>query len=172
MSKFSYLVFVLIAIFTVGCTSVASVDDGNSWRNLSLRNVQNGNEFTISEFSGRPVLIETFAVWCPTCLRQQKEIERMQEIDPYDTVHVAIDIDSNSNEEKIQEFVAEHGFDWLYAISTEAYTMSLVDEFGVKVANAPLAPVILVCGDGRAHMLPTGVKLAEELVEDIGAMCA
>ncbi|MFB6351225.1 MAG: SDR family NAD(P)-dependent oxidoreductase, partial [Bradymonadaceae bacterium] len=38
-----------------------------SWRTVDLTDVRTGEAFTISQFEGRPVLLEFFAVWCPKC---------------------------------------------------------------------------------------------------------
>ncbi|PIN92559.1 hypothetical protein COU56_04225, partial [Candidatus Pacearchaeota archaeon CG10_big_fil_rev_8_21_14_0_10_31_9] len=37
------------------------------WMNTELNDISTGETFKISDFEGKPVLLESFAVWCPTC---------------------------------------------------------------------------------------------------------
>lgn len=39
-----------------------------------LTDVNTGETFTPLDFTGNPVLLESFAVWCPVCLSQQRHI--------------------------------------------------------------------------------------------------
>ncbi|MFQ5532130.1 MAG: peroxiredoxin family protein, partial [Candidatus Nanoarchaeia archaeon] len=48
-----------------------------TWRNLELKDVNSGKIFKISDLSDKPILMESFAVWCPTCTRQQREINEL-----------------------------------------------------------------------------------------------
>ncbi|WP_157196632.1 TlpA family protein disulfide reductase [Methanococcoides burtonii] len=40
-----------------------------------------GDTFKISDFEGQTIILETFAVWCPTCLQQQKKMEKLAGIE-------------------------------------------------------------------------------------------
>ncbi|PIO07358.1 hypothetical protein COU59_03365, partial [Candidatus Pacearchaeota archaeon CG10_big_fil_rev_8_21_14_0_10_34_12] len=41
-----------------------------SWMNTELKDIRTGETFKTSDFEGKPVLLESFAVWCPTCTKQ------------------------------------------------------------------------------------------------------
>ena len=56
-------------------SSATSNDEGLPWMNTELKDVRIGETFKISDFRGEPVLVESFAVWCPTCTKQQNEIK-------------------------------------------------------------------------------------------------
>jgi len=62
------------------------------------------------------LFVETFAVWCSNCLRQQKTMIDFHEANP-DATTVAVDIDPNEDEPKVQDHAEKHGFDWRYADS-------------------------------------------------------
>jgi hypothetical protein len=51
-----------------------------AWFGASLKDVRSGASFTINDFQGKVVLVETMAVWCPTCFRQQQEIKALHEL--------------------------------------------------------------------------------------------
>jgi thiol-disulfide isomerase/thioredoxin len=48
----------------------------SAWMDIvELTDVATGQTFKLSDFKGKPVLLESFAVWCPTCLRQQETLQ-------------------------------------------------------------------------------------------------
>ena len=46
------------------------------WAQVELIDAVSGEVFRIADYAGKPILVESFAVWCSTCLRQQKEMAR------------------------------------------------------------------------------------------------
>lgn len=144
--------------------------DGD-WRTATLTDVRSGEEFTVDDLaSDRPVLLETFAVWCSTCLRQQKQLRAYHESVGDDVVSVSLDVDPNEDAPKVRRHLEEHGFDWRYAVAPSEVTQSLVDQFGQSIAHPPSAPVVLVCPDG-SRRLPDGVKSADALRQQVADGC-
>ena len=141
------------------------------WLEADLRDISTGETFSISEFRGTPVLVESFAVWCPICTRQQQESKKVKESGA-DVVSVAINTDQNEDEKKVLDHIERHGFDWHYAVASAQVTDSLIDEFGLGIVTAPQAPMILVCGDQTVHRLRNGVKPADELIRSAEDLCA
>jgi thiol-disulfide isomerase/thioredoxin len=138
------------------------------WRTAEFSDVRTGERFSIADLQDRPILLESFAVWCPTCLKQQKEIEKLHDIIGDEAVSISLDTDPNEDEAKVLEFLDENGFSWYYAVSPREVTQSLIDEFGVTVVNAPSAPVVLICGD-QHEFLSSGVKTVDDLQAAIGS---
>lgn len=137
------------------------------WQDVQLTDVNTGKTFKISDFSDKPVLIESFAVWCPTCTKQQNIMKKFHQ-DVGDTVvSVSLDTDPNEDVDKVKSHTIKHGFDWKYAVSPKELTQNLIDEFSVNVVNAPAAPIVLVCPDGKAKLLAKGVKSVEDLKEAV-----
>ena len=142
------------------------------WMDIELTDVTTGETFKISDFKGQPILLESFAVWCPTCSEQQRQIKKIRETGDDDTVHISLDTDPNEDEDRVREHVEFNRFDWYYAVSPIELTRALIDEFGVVVVNAPRAPVILICEDQSARLLEKGgVKNADELLAEIERGC-
>ncbi len=156
--KFVFLLLGVVLLF--GCTIQADTVS-KDWKNVELKNVNTGEMFKISDFDG-PVLLESFAVWCPTCTKQQKEIKKYHETTDDLVFSVSLDTDPNEDETKVKEHAEKHGFDWYYAVSPNELTQALIDEFGIGFVNAPSVPVVLIC-NGEARLLDGGVKTAEEL---------
>jgi thiol-disulfide isomerase/thioredoxin len=144
--------------------------DGD-WRSATFTDVRSDETFSIDSLaSERPVLLETFAVWCSTCLRQQKQLRALHEQVGDDVVSVALDVDPNEDAQKVRNHLEKHGFDWRYAVAPAEVTQSLIDQFGQSIAHPPSAPVVLVCADG-SRRLKDGVKSAETLEQQVADGC-
>ena len=50
-----------------------------AWFDTSLKDVRSGEAFTINDFKGKVVLVETMAVWCTTCFQEQGQIQSLHE---------------------------------------------------------------------------------------------
>ena len=142
-----------------------------AWMDAELTDVASGDTFRISDFKGKPVLLENFAVWCPVCTRQQQESKKLEQSLGDSIVSVSLDSDQNEDEARIREHIERNGFDWYYAVAPAAVTNSLIDDFGVSFVNVPLAPMVVICGDQTTHRLRNGVKSADELGNSITELC-
>ena len=142
-------------------TDSATVSEKIDWRTSALTDVRTQQVFTISQFD-KPILLESFAVWCPTCTKQQTEIKLLHEELGDSFVSISLDTDPNEDKAKVLDHIQRNQFNWYYAISPRELTESLIDEFGINFVNAPQAPVVLIC-NGNAKKLPNGVKTVSEL---------
>ncbi len=166
------LSLIVLLIFLAGCGGYVveiptdEVEPANDWKDVELTDINTGNTFKVSDFKGKTVLLESFAVWCPTCLRQQKEMKKLP-----DLVHISLDTDPNEDEAKVKSHIERNDLDWYFAISPETMTQALIDEYGLGIVNAPSAPVILICEDQSTRFLKSGVKSAEELQKEVEVGC-
>jgi len=139
----------------------------SEWKNVQLEDANTGEEFTVSELE-RPLLVETFAVWCSTCTNQQKEIKELKK--DLNVTSVSLNVDSNEDKEQIRDHTERYGFDWIYAISPVELTTMLREQYGNSIATPSLAPVILVC-ENETRRLQDGVKTASTLQKEIEEGC-
>ncbi|WP_255336205.1 TlpA disulfide reductase family protein [Methanosarcina sp. KYL-1] len=141
------------------------------WMDYELADARTGETFMVSDFRGKPVLLETFAVWCPTCLKQQ-EAKKMFEDKGDEVVHISLDVDPNENAEIVRNHMESNGFEWYSSVAPPEMTRELINEFGITVINAPSASVVLVCEDQSARLLEmNGVKPVSLLEEEIEKGC-
>ena len=136
-----------------------------------LTDARTGQTFKISDFKGKPALLESFAVWCPVCTQQQKKIKELHEELGDVFVSISLDTDPNEDAAKVKEAAEERGFDWYFVVSPVELTQALIDQFGVSVVDAPAAPVILVCENGSARLLKRGIKSVQDLKGEITKGC-
>jgi len=152
-------------------TPAPSPANAPTWMEIELTDVAKGETFKISDFEGKPILLESFAVWCPTCLAQQKEMKKVQQIEGENIIHISLDTDPNEDEAKVREHIERNELDWYFAVSPVELTQALIDEFGLNVVSAPRAPVVLICEDQSTRFLRSGVKTAEELISEVEEGC-
>lgn len=142
-----------------------------AWMDIELIDVATGQKFSISDFKGRTILLESFAVWCPICLAQQKEIKKLLETKGEAIVHISLDTDPNEDAARVKEHIENNDLGWYFAVSPQELTNALIDEFGLRVVSAPTAPVVLICPDQSARFLGSGVKSADKLLAEIDKDC-
>jgi thiol-disulfide isomerase/thioredoxin len=90
-----------------------------AWFGATLSDASTGNTFTINDFKGKVVLVETMAQWCPNCKQQQTQVKALHELLGMnkDLVSLGLDIDPNENLLDLKNYVTSNGFDWLYAVA-------------------------------------------------------
>jgi hypothetical protein len=162
------IIMLLIVLFLIsaGCTETPGPGinaSGDPLTRIELTDVETGTPFSLSSFPDNPVLIQTFTITCPVCMQQQKEITRLHDSGTVPFVMVGLDIDPNGNAAALLSYTKRMGYYGLYAQSPPEMTRLLVDRFGTGILAPSQAPLILLCPDGSATMLPPGVKTADEL---------
>ena len=145
-----------------------------AWASIELKDVNTQETFRVSDFTDRPLLIESFAVWCPTCTRQQREVKELHEEIGDSVISISVDTDPNEDEARVLQHTEDNGFDWRYVVSPVPFTQALIDQFGIGIVNAPRAPMLLVCNqDGQqlTRQLDSGVKSVSELKQELAQGC-
>lgn len=140
-----------------------------SWYTAALTNVNTGENFTIDDYKGKVILVETMAQWCSNCKKQQAEVKILLEKlgMPADLVVVVLDIDPNGSNEALKSYAANNGYDWVYAISPEAVSREISNLYGAQFTNPPSTPMLVIDRKGEAHPLPFGIKSADDLMKAI-----
>lgn len=178
------IVIVLVLIFTLGNndqqkglqnqttekTDNFDLDNAHekSWAKTTLTNVQNNKKFSISQYKDKkPVLLESFAVWCPTCTKQQNEIKKLHEEIGSKVESISLNTDPSEDAQKVKSHAENNRFTWKYSIAPSNMTNKLIEDFTQNFVNAPQSPIALICPDGRAKLLERGVKTSSELKEKI-----
>ncbi len=141
-----------------------------AWFASSLKDVRTGNSFTLNDFKGKVVLVETMAVWCTTCYQQQTQIKALHDSLGMraDFISVSLDIDPNEDAATLTKYTQQNsGFDWRYAVAGPDIARQIGKDFGDQFLNPPSAPVFVIDRHGVAHPLPFGVKSADDLMKAI-----
>ena len=135
------------------------------WFSIKMTDVRTGETFTINDFSGKVVLIQTIAQWCPNCLFQQGETRKMakQLGNPEDLILLSLDVDLHEDEASLKKYTEDFGFEWRFAVASLEVGRALGNLYNAEYLNPPLEPMLLIDRQGKAYQLPYGLKEADKL---------
>jgi len=130
------------------------------WFSMELTDVQTGETFTMNNYAGKVVLLETMAMWCPNCVVQAYEVRKLHEIlgYPEDLISVSLDIDVNEDAASLKEYVSGYGFEWHFAVAPLLVARALGNLYSAQYLNPPLSPMLLIDREGNVHQLEYGKK--------------
>jgi len=139
------------------------------WFSVELTDAQTDQTFTMNDYAGKVVLVETMAIWCPNCLVQANEIRDLHHLlgNPDDLVSVSLDVDLNEDRASLKEYVGEYGFDWHFAVAPLEVARALGNLYSAEYLNPPLNPMLIIDRDGNVHTLEYGKKSAETLQKSV-----
>jgi thiol-disulfide isomerase/thioredoxin len=138
------------------------------WFGMEMTDVLTGESFTINDFAGKVVLLETMAIWCPTCRRQADEVARLHDLlgDPDDLVSVSLDVDMGEDDAMLKDYVQTLGYDWPFAVAPLLVARALGNLYSAQYLNPPVSPMLIIDREGNVLGLPFGgVKSAEALAQ-------
>src|SRR5712691_7877737 len=89
------------------------------WFNIEMTDVKTGKTFAMNDYAGKVVLLETMAIWCPSCVIEATQVKKLREAlgNPEDLISVTLDVDSHEDEATLKEFVSSYRFDWQFAVA-------------------------------------------------------
>jgi thiol-disulfide isomerase/thioredoxin len=141
----------------------ASVTPG--WFTMEMTDVQTGKTFSMSDYAGKVVLLETMAIWCPTCVIQQTQVGKLHEAlgNPEDLISVTLDVDSHEDEVALKEYASSYRFGWHFAVAPLLVERALGNLYSAEYLNPPLSPMLIIDRTGNVHQLDYGIKDAKAL---------
>lgn len=158
------LALCLIAVlFAAGCTtsdtrnqtisksntslsSAKEMGNESSWMTVPITDVMTGKQTSIIELAdeGKPVIIHSFAVWCPACSIQLRETAKLLKENPGAYTVLGIDLDSRENTEMIKSHVEKNQFVGMYIAAPEDLTRGLIQTVGPRVVQS-LPQTLIIC---------------------------
>jgi thiol-disulfide isomerase/thioredoxin len=134
------------------------------WATLELTNAATGETFTLADFAGQTVLVETMATWCTNCRRQLGyATAAMAELDD-SVVFIALSLEPNMTDAQLAAYAEREGFTMTFAVITAELLQGLVTTFGRSITSPPSTPHFVLWPDGTHSELFTGFKQPDALV--------
>ncbi len=146
-------------------TATAVVTAMPDWFSMELTDVQTGKTFTMNDYAGKVVLLETMAIWCPNCLIQAGAVQKLHEVmgNPEDLISVSLDVDPHEDSALLKEYASQYGLDWHLAVAPLLVERALGNLYSAEYLNPPLSPMLIIDRDGGVHQLEYGIKDVEKL---------
>jgi peroxiredoxin len=132
---------------------------------MELTDAQTGATFTMNDYAGKVILLETMAMWCPNCIVQANEVRKLHEAlgNPDDLISVSLDVDINEESDALGEYAGSYGFDWHFAVAPLEVARELGNLYTAQYLNPPISPMLVIDRDGNVHHLEYGFKDVEVL---------
>jgi len=152
--------------------AVEPSDPGLAWTKLTMTDAVTGEQFSIDELAkqGKPVMLHTFAVWCPACAMQLRETERLLAANPDAFTLVGIDLDPNENQDMVKRHIEKNNLPGRYASAPKELTRGLVGTFGTGFA-LELPQTVIVCSRTVNH-LGSGLFREQTLKSALSQVCS
>ncbi len=128
----------VIFLVVIGFYSFAQTSAGSSakplqitnsnWKSAPLTNAATGQSFTLSQYSGKIIVLQFMAIYCQYCLAEGHQLVSVQQSLSGNSqaagqvVIVSVDVDPNENLDQLQSYVRQNNFGapssnpaWIYA---------------------------------------------------------
>ena len=150
-------------------TAQATSTTSPSWLSHVFTDAATGGKFTIDDFKGKVILVETLAMWCTNCHAQQEQVMKLHELLGIrnDFISIGIDIDTNEKLNDLKAYIASNGFDWTYSIASPGVAREIGQLYGAEFLNPPSTPMLIIDQQGTVHLLPFGIKSANDLQKSL-----
>ncbi|WP_455476173.1 TlpA disulfide reductase family protein [Bartonella sp. B17] len=127
-------------------THMQFTDTSHDMRQLSFKDIQ-GKDHRLAEFTGKPMLINLWAIWCGPCRKEMPELAQLKrEMGGKNFDVIAINVDKVASSEKIQQFLHDiHASDLIYYRDE---TMNIFKNAGKKFPALGLPVTFLVDKNG------------------------
>jgi hypothetical protein len=166
----AFVILGITGLFIAACSTFAPIMQPTAtattmppaWFGIKMTDVRTGQTFSISDFAGKVVLIETIAWSCYTCQEQQDQVKEMRRLlgNPKDLISVSLDVASNENEAELKDYAAKLGYDWYFAVAPLEVVRALGNLYSAEYLNYPLSPMLIIDRQGSVYGLPYGFKPA------------
>jgi thiol-disulfide isomerase/thioredoxin len=138
------------------------------WATAMLTDVTSGQPFTIADFAGRTVFIESMAIWCTNCRAQQGRFtDALAQLDPDRVAYVVLTVDPSESADDLARYKQSREFAGVYAVAGRDVSAALKDEFGANVLNPPSVPLIRISPAGEITF-GTGGESVDTIVAAVG----
>jgi thiol-disulfide isomerase/thioredoxin len=112
----------ILCFLMVGLVSLPEVIGVEKAHEFTLVDTE-GREFSLSDFRGKYVLLDFFAIWCKPCELSLPHLKELKHQLGTNIVIISIDIDVEETLQQVIDYKQAHGMDWIVARDTEYLSM-------------------------------------------------
>ena len=87
----------------------------------------NGGETSLSDFSGKPVMLNFWATWCPPCREEMPYLQQIHEQRSADVVVLTVNMAENPGD--VEEFIREFGLSFPVLLDSNG---DVAQQYGVR----------------------------------------
>ncbi len=146
----------------------AMADDGAAGvLDIELTDVD-GVAFKLSDFAGTPVVVETFATWCPNCRAQLANNQEAAASAGTDAVFIALSTETDIDPAEVVAYATENGFTNIrFGVLSPEGLAAFNDQFGGTAINPPSTPHWIIDANGAIGDMETGEESAADILTSL-----
>lgn len=156
--------------------STAGSDDAferPEWQTITLTEVNSGEDLSVADLEGCPVIFEPMATWCINCFQQLTNVAGAVELlDPDTFAVVVVSVEVGLENDMLREYAEQSDFDFYFVVASAEMLRAIDAEFGRSALNPPATPHVYIAPDGTFSDLHTGGESPEDIVEQVEALTA
>ena len=135
------------------------------WLDQPLHNVKNGESFSLRDLQGKVVLVNGIATWCPTCFKESRYLKTLSEqyASRNDFAIVTLGFDMKEDDEVIQSYAGQFGFNWRFAIPPLMVYREIGNTYGALYLDPTLSPMFIIDRQGNVHPYNLGTKTLDDI---------
>ena len=128
-------------------------DTGTTWMTIPITDTITGKQTSIVDLasSGKPIIMHTFAVWCPACSMQLRETKKLNQNNPDAFIILGVDIDPRENVAQVKNHVEKNQFTGMYASAPPEFTRSLMKTVGPQIIQT-LPQTVIICNKSVTYI--------------------
>jgi thiol-disulfide isomerase/thioredoxin len=153
---------------TDDATAAQETEAAPAWMSTELTDACSGKTFTLADFTGKTMYVESMATWCPPCRDQLARVKEAAAQIPAEereeTVFVALSSEVDLPRETLAEYAASNDFPFIFAVMPVEMLQAMADDLGQEVAVPPATPHLIVAPDGTVGALRTGSEAPEKIL--------
>jgi thiol-disulfide isomerase/thioredoxin len=143
----------ILCFLMVGLVSLPEVISAEKAYDFPLVDTE-AREFSLSDFRGKYVLLDFFAIWCTPCKMELSHLKDLKHQLGDEIVIISLDVDPEETEQQVKDYKQANGMDWIVARDTEYLSMPY------RVSALPT----LVLIDPSGNIVNTYVGVTDETV--------
>jgi len=140
-----------------------------AWATTEFINARTGESFTLADFAGKTVFVESMATWCSNCRSQMRNVRDVIGIlNSDDFVFIGLSVETNITAADLATYVDAQEFPWIFAVMSPESLQLLTDAFGRSITNPPVTPHFVIKPDGSTDGLVAGqIHSVEALIAEL-----
>ncbi|HUV79288.1 MAG TPA: redoxin domain-containing protein [Candidatus Bathyarchaeia archaeon] len=151
------LLLIAISVFSVAAVSPVAQAAGSEAPPFTLTSID-GTNFSLSDYSGKVVVLDLMATWCPVCKDEMKELSQLGQ-EYSDVVIITISVYPLETADDLRTYKEEHNTDWLFARDT--------DNVLVKYGAFTLPTIVIIDPQGYISFQKAALVPAKELASEV-----
>lgn len=115
---------------STGNEETAATDNAKTYetaQDFTLKDL-NGNEVSLSDFQGKKVFLNFWATWCPPCIAEMPEIEKLYQ-ETKDSDLVILSVETGDSLDTVSAFIEEKGYTFEVLLDGE---QSVAIDYGIS----------------------------------------